>query len=105
MSTALKSSHVSGSGSIEARTEQMALAKLNVEHLKRKQELDRKLTELNYARALMEAEMDAERAYVSFSMLDQENGAGRVKGTSSIVKKEKELPALELIGHEENDVS
>ena len=34
VSTALKSGHVRGS--IEARREQMALAKLNVEHLKRK---------------------------------------------------------------------
>ena len=40
----------------------MALAKLNVEHLKRKQELEHKLTELNYARELMKAEMEAERA-------------------------------------------
>ena len=46
MSTALKSSHVSSSGSIESRREQIALAKLNVEHLKKKQELERKLTEL-----------------------------------------------------------
>ena len=104
VSTALKSSHVSGSGSIEARREQMALTKLNVEHLKRKQELKRKLTELNYARELMEAEMEAERAYVSFSVLDQEIGARQVKGTSSIIKREKEPPALELIGHEENVV-
>ena len=57
VSTGLKSSHVSGS--IEARREQMALAKLNVEHLKRKQELERKL---NYVRELMEGEMEAERA-------------------------------------------
>ena len=104
VSTALKSSHVSSSGSIEARREQMALAKLNVEHLKRKQELERKLTEINYARELMEVEMEAERAYVSFSVFDQENGAGKVKGTSSIVKREKEPPALELISHEENVV-
>ena len=47
VSTALKSSRVRGSGSIEARREQMALAKLNVEYLKRKQELAHKLTELN----------------------------------------------------------
>ena len=101
VSTALKSSHVSGSSSIEARTEQMVLAKLNVEHLKRKQELERKLTELNYARELMEVQMEAERAYASFSVLDQEIGASRVKGTSSIIKREKESPVLELIGHEE----
>ena len=37
-------------------------------------------------------------------MLDQENEAGRVKGTSSIVKREKQPPALELKGHEENVV-
>ena len=104
VSTARKSSHVSGSGSVEARREQMALAKLNVEHLKRKQELERKLTELNHARELMEAEMEAERAYVSFSVLDQENGARKVKGTSPFVKREKEPTALELIGHEENIV-
>ena len=102
VSTARKSSHVSSSGIMEARREQMALAKLNVEHLKRKQELERKLTELNHARELMEAEMEAERAYVSFSVLDQENGARKVKGTSPIVKREKEPTALELIGHEEN---
>ncbi|PFX16313.1 hypothetical protein AWC38_SpisGene19421 [Stylophora pistillata] len=48
------------------------------------------------------AEMEAERAYISFSALDQENGAGKVEGTSSIVKKEKEPPALKLVGHEEN---
>ena len=104
VSTALKSSHVSSSGSIESRREQMALAKLNVEHLKKKQELERKLTELNYARELMEAEMEAERAYVSFSVFDQGNGAGKVKGTSSIVKRDKEPPALEPISHEENVV-
>lgn len=104
VSTARKSSHVSSSGSMEARREQMALAKLNVEHLKRKQELERKLTELNHARELMEAEMEAERAYVSFSVLDQENGARKVKGTSPFVKREKEPTALELIGHEENIV-
>ena len=104
VSTALKSSRVSGSSSIEARREQMALAKLNVEHLKRKQELERKLTELNYARQLMEAEMEAERAYVSFSVLDQEIGARKVNGTSSIIKREKEPPALEPIGHEESVV-
>ena len=104
VSTALKSSHVSSSSSIEARREQMTLAKLNVEHLKRKQELERKLTELNYARELMEAEMEAERAYVSFSVLDRENGAGRVKGTSSIVKREREPSALEQVGHEGNVV-
>ena len=82
VSTALKSSRISGSGSIEVRREQTTLAKLNVEHLKRKQELERTLTELNYARELMEAEMVAERAYVSFGLLDQENGTGGVKGTS-----------------------
>ena len=48
--------------------------------------------------------MEAERAYVSFNMLNQENGAGRVKGASSIVKRRKEPTALELIGHEENVV-
>ena len=63
-----------------------------------------KLTELNYAQGLMEAEMEAGRAYVSLSVLKQANGAGRVKGTSSIVKREKEPAALELIGHEENVV-
>ena len=104
VSTALKSSHISSSGSIGSRREQMALAKLKVEHLKRKQELERKLTELNYARELMEAEMEAERAYVSLSVLDQEIGAGGVKETSSIVKEEKKPPALELMGHGENIV-
>ena len=39
--------------------------------------------------------MEAERAYVSFSVLDQEIGASRVKGTSSIIKREKEPPVLE----------
>ena len=72
----------------------MALAKLNEEHLKRKQELERKLTELNHVRELMEAEMDAERACVRFSMLDQEIGAGRVKGTSSIPKREKKTTSF-----------
>ena len=43
------------------------------------------LTELNYARELMEAELKAERAYVSFDVLDQEIGAGKVKATSSII--------------------
>ena len=82
----------------------MALAKLNVKHLKRKQELERKLSELKYARELTAAKIEAERTYVSFSVFEQENGAGRVKGTSSIVKREKEPPALELIRHEENVV-
>ena len=55
------------SSSTEARREQMALAKLNVEHLKRKQELERTFTELNYARELMEAKMEAERAFIKES--------------------------------------
>ena len=37
-------------------------------------------------------------------MLDRENGAGRVKGTSSIVKREREPSALEQVGHEGNVV-
>ena len=49
----------------------------------------------------MEAEIEAERTDVSFSVLDQENGAGKAKGTSPIVKGENEPTALELIGHEE----
>ena len=47
----------------------------------------------------MEAEIEAERTDVSFSVLDQENGAGKAKGTSPIVKGENEPTALELIGH------
>lgn len=49
-----KSSYVSAGS--EARREKMALARLNLEHLKRKQELDRKMAEINYAKELMEAE-------------------------------------------------
>ena len=48
--------------------------------------------------------MEANRAYVSFSVLNRANGSRRVKGTSSMVKREKEPPASELIGHVENVV-
>ena len=60
----------------DARREKMILTKLKVEHLKKRQELQLRLTELNHPRELMEAEMEAEKAYVSFSILDSESGAG-----------------------------
>ena len=56
----------------------MILTKLKVEHLKKRQELQLRLTELNHPRELMEAEMEAEKAYVSFSILDSESGAGAI---------------------------
>ena len=57
-----------------------------MEHLKRKQELERKLTDFNYARELMEAEMEAERAYVSFSVLDRENGPEGLREPAQLSK-------------------
>ena len=62
----------------DARRETMILTKLKVEHLKKRQELQLRLTELNHARELMEAKMEAENAYVSFSILDSESGAGAI---------------------------
>ena len=53
--------------------------------------------------------MEAERAYESFGILDQEIGTGRVKGTGSVGKKEEDLllndvQALGLEGHKKNAV-
>lgn len=62
----------------DARREKMILTKLKVEHLKKRQELQLWLTELSHARELMEAKMEAEKAYVSFSILDSESGAGAI---------------------------
>ena len=62
----------------DARREKMILTKLKVEHLKKRQELQLRLTELNHARELMEAKMEAEKAYVSFSILGSESGAGAI---------------------------
>ena len=62
----------------DARREKMILTKLKVEHLKKRQELQLRLTKLNHARELMEAKMEAEKAYVSFSILDSESGAGAI---------------------------
>ena len=62
----------------DARREKMILSKLKVEHLKKRQELQLRLTELNHARELMEAKMEAEKAYVSFSILGSESGAGAI---------------------------
>ena len=72
----------------DARREKMILTKLKVEHLKKRQELQLRLTELNHSRELMEAEMEAEKAYVSFSILDSESGAGAIDHeTPRLIKK------------------
>ena len=74
----------------DAQREKMILTKLKVEHLKKRQELQLRLTELNHARELMEAEMEAEKAYVSFSTLDSESGAGAIDHeTPRLIKKKK----------------
>ena len=67
-----------------------------VEHLKKRQELQLRLTELNHARELMEAEMEAEKAYVSFSILDSESGASAIDyETPRLIKKKQfDLEAL-----------
>ena len=72
----------------DARREKMILTKLEVEHLKKRQELQLRLTELNHAPELMEAEMEAEKAYVSFSILNSEGGAGAIDHeTLRLIKK------------------
>ena len=74
----------------------MILTKLKVEHLKKRQELQLRLTELNHARELMEAEMEAEKAYVSFSILDSGSGASAIDyETPRLIKKNQfDLEAL-----------
>ena len=62
----------------DARRKKMILTKLEVEHLKKRQELQLRLTEVNHARELMEVEMEADKAYVSFSILHSESGAGAI---------------------------
>ena len=72
----------------DARREEMILTKRKVELLKKRQELQLTFTELNHARELMEAKMEAEKAYVSFSILDSESGAGaNDHETSHLIKK------------------
>lgn len=80
----------------DARRKKMILTKLKVEHLKKRQWLQLRLTELYHARELMEAEMEAEKAYVSFSILDSESGAVAIDHETpcSIKKKQFDLEAL-----------
>ena len=59
------------------------MAELKLGHLKRKQEIDLKLTELNYARDLMEAEKEVEKARVCFRSFDWETQTERFKTLSS----------------------
>ena len=72
----------------DARREKMILTKLKVEHLRKRQELQLRLTELNHSPELMEAEMEAEKAYVSFSILVSESGTGAIgHETPRLIKK------------------
>ena len=60
------------SRSIFSRKENLALARLKIEQLKKRQELARQQAELTYVQEMMEAEMAAERAYVSYKHSVQE---------------------------------
>ena len=75
----------------DARREKLILTKLKVEHLKKRQELQLRLTELNHAQELMEAEMEAEKGYVSFSILDSESGAGAIDHETPRLMKKSSL--------------
>ena len=66
------------------------MAKLKLEHLKRIQEIDLKLTELTYARDLMEAEMEVEKAHVSFRSLERETQTGSVETLRTIGDTERD---------------
>ena len=92
--------------SVDAQREKIALAKMKLEHLKRKQEIDHKLTELSYARDLMEAEMEVEKAHVSFRSLEQETQTGSVETLRSIgdtkCDGQRELKVLGQIRSKEN---
>ena len=75
----------------DARREKMILTKVKVEHLNKRQELQLILTKLNHARELMEAKMEAEKAYVSFSILHSESGAGATDHETPRSIKKKSL--------------
>ena len=54
------------STAISRKAERLALAKLKVTQLKKQHQLERKMTELKFEKEMMEAQMEEERAAVSF---------------------------------------
>ena len=73
-------SRSSGSSSLSLtlakKKEQLALAQLKTKQVLREQELKRKMSELQYAKEFMEAQMEEERAAVSFNVYEEVEGQG-----------------------------
>lgn len=53
------------------KKEQLALGQLETKQVLREQELEQKMLELQYAKEFMEAQMEAERAAVSFHFYEE----------------------------------
>ena len=73
-------SRSSGSSSLSLalakKKEQLALAQLKTKQVLREQELKQKMSELQYAKEFMEAQMEEERAAVSFNVYEEVEGQG-----------------------------
>ena len=73
-------SRSSGSSSLSLalakKKEQLTLAQLKTKQELREQELKRKMSELQYAKEFMEAQMEEERTAVSFNVYEDVEGQG-----------------------------
>ena len=87
------------SNSLASRKERLALSVLNLEHLKRKHELARKFSELKCSQEMLEAEMDLDRARVSYEIRKEESIKSGKSRDGSIfnmsLSKPAESPGLE----------
>ena len=74
--TSRSSGSSSVSLSLAKKKEQLALDQLKTKQTLREQELKRKMSELQYAKEFMEAQMEEERATVSFNVYEEFEGQG-----------------------------
>ena len=92
-------SRSSGSSSLSLalakKKEQLALAQLKTKQVLREQELKRKMSELQYAKEFMEAQMEEERAAVSFNVYEDVEGQG---ASSNVEEYDERLAELATDG-------
>lgn len=74
--TSRSSSSSSVSLALAKKREQLALAQLKTTQVLREQELKRKMSELQYAKEIMEAQMEEERATVSLNVFEEVDRQG-----------------------------
>ena len=92
-------SRSSGSSSLSLalakKKEQLALAQLKTKQVLHEQELKRKMSELQYAKESMEAQMEEERAAVSFNVYEEVKGQG---ASSNVEDYDERLAELKTDG-------